>query len=243
MLARGAAISLSPRLPLFTRHRAHRRPDYPAAIGLDPSKLGTALVVAVIAAGVHVLVTPAFAGKAFVALTGQTTSFAEGDDGSIQAGVKPPTPRFTDKGDGTVKDNPTDLIWLKDTTCLRGQWLDALQLVSALASGGCGLSDGSVPGDWRLPNVRELESLLDFGFRDPPLSNAAGTGQWTQGDPFSGNPLGGLGYWTSTSLPIGDNPTVAWAIQFGGPGHRFNTPKSNLPGFGVEGIWPVRGGK
>jgi len=33
---------------------------------------------------------------------------------------------------------------------------------SRVASGNCGLSDGSAAGDWRLPNLRELESLVDL---------------------------------------------------------------------------------
>jgi hypothetical protein len=200
-------------------------------------KLGTVLVVAVIAAWAHVLVTPAFAGKAFVAPTGQTESFAEGDDGAIQAGVRPPTPRFTDKRDGTVKDNLTDLIWLKDAGCLLfSGWANALQLVSALASGSCGLSDGSVPGDWRLPNVRELQSLVDFGFSNPALSNAAGTGQWIQGDPFSN--VFSAKYWTSTSVQ--GMPDFAWAVWF----DRGNPVADTKGPFGFNNlVWPVRGGK
>jgi hypothetical protein len=55
----------------------------------------------------------AFAGakamnpKAPVPQTGQTTSYAAGDDGAIQAGVPWPSPRFTDHGNGTVRDNLT----------------------------------------------------------------------------------------------------------------------------------------
>jgi hypothetical protein len=81
--------------------------------------------------------------------TGQTTSYAEGDDGDIEAGVAWPDPRFTDNGDGTVTDHLTGLIWLKDMPCFGGlfQWDDAVQVARGLASGQCGLSDGSVAGD------------------------------------------------------------------------------------------------
>ena len=47
-----------------------------------------------------------------LAKTGQTSSFASGDDGSIQAGVGWQGARFKDNGDGTVTDNLTGLIWL-----------------------------------------------------------------------------------------------------------------------------------
>ncbi len=50
--------------------------------------------------------------------TGQTTTFATGDDGDYQAGVPVPNPRFTDNGDGTVTDNLTGLTWLKNASCL-----------------------------------------------------------------------------------------------------------------------------
>ena len=59
--------------------------------------------------------------------TGQTTTFARGDDGEYQAGVPVPNPRFTDNGDGTVIDNLTGLTWLKNASCLGEQtWADAL---------------------------------------------------------------------------------------------------------------------
>ena len=51
---------------------------------------------------------------ALVEKTGQTTSPGTRDDGALQRGVTWPSPRFTDNGDGTVTDNLTGLIWLKD---------------------------------------------------------------------------------------------------------------------------------
>jgi len=44
--------------------------------------------------------------------TGQTTSYRTGDDGDFQAG-NAYTPRFVDNGDGTVTDNHTSLMWVK----------------------------------------------------------------------------------------------------------------------------------
>ncbi len=45
-----------------------------------------------------------WAQAAPVAQTGQTTSYATGDDGDLEKGVASPSPRFTDNGDGTVTD-------------------------------------------------------------------------------------------------------------------------------------------
>lgn len=45
--------------------------------------------------------------------TGQTASYATGDDGYYQDGLDV-TPRFLDNGDGTVTDRATNLMWIKD---------------------------------------------------------------------------------------------------------------------------------
>jgi hypothetical protein len=59
--------------------------------------------------------------------TGQKTSYPPGDDGDLAKGVAWPNPRFTDNGDGTITDNLTGLIWLKNANCfgLRN-WLNML---------------------------------------------------------------------------------------------------------------------
>ncbi len=47
------------------------------------------------------------------ARTGQTTSYAERDDGDLERGVAWPNPRFTDNGNGTVTDHLTffQMLW------------------------------------------------------------------------------------------------------------------------------------
>jgi hypothetical protein len=213
---------------------------------------GVVLMVAVVAAWVSVWVPPAFAQKAFVEVTGQTQCFdtsgnlidcssaaGTGQDGDIQAGVPFPTPRFSDRGNGTVRDNLTNLIWLKNANCSTispAVWATALSNANSLASGQCGLSDRSVAGDWRLPNVKELQSLIDFGFATPALSNAAGTAKWTEGNAFSGVQSGI--YWSSTTYA--DGPVNAWLVHLGdgltsGLGVDVRKDHSNL-------VWPVRGG-
>ena len=95
--------------------------------------------------------------------TGQQVSYAAGDDFSARNGVAwNAATRFSDNGDGTVLDTLTGLVWLKDAGCLgTAFWSEGLTAVNQLASGACGLSDGSVAGMWRMPNVVELESLID----------------------------------------------------------------------------------
>lgn len=86
-----------------------------------------------------------------VAKTGQTTSYASGDDGALQKGAAWPSPRFTDNSNGTVTDNLTGLVWLKNASCSGGMtWAAAMGWATALESGpfswSCGLTDGSVAG-------------------------------------------------------------------------------------------------
>ncbi len=83
-----------------------------------------------------------------------------GDDGDLGKGIAWPRPRFTDNGNGTVTDNLTGLIWLKNANCfgLRA-WNDAVSDCNGLNSGECGLSDDSNAGDWRLPNQERTEQF------------------------------------------------------------------------------------
>ena len=49
-----------------------------------------------------------------VGKSGQTESYKDYDNGHYQKGVEWPDPRFTHTGDGTVTDNLTGLMWMKD---------------------------------------------------------------------------------------------------------------------------------
>ena len=100
-----------------------------------------------------------------LARTGAQDSYHPGDDGEHQAGVSV-SPRFIDNLDGTVTDNLTGLIWLRNADCFgRQDWYGSLAAANGLRDAECGLTDGSAAGDWRLPNVKELQSLcLDVEF-------------------------------------------------------------------------------
>lgn len=137
--------------------------------------------------------------RAPVPKTGQTTSYATGDDGDLEKGVTWPNPRFTDNGDGTITDELTGLIWLKDANCFGPRtWNNALSDSNGLADGTCGLTDGSNAGDWRLPNINELYSLVHKGYCDPSVPDTAGTGQWSEGDPFTD--VRSSDYWSSSTV-------------------------------------------
>jgi hypothetical protein len=152
----------------------------------------------------------------------------------MRKGVAWPNPRFTDNGNGTVTDNLTGLIWLKDANAFGSRtWTNALTDCATLNNGEHGLTDGSVEGDWRLPNVQELQSLIDYGRYNPALCNAAGTGQWTSGNPFTG--VQSSYYWSSTTYAY--STAYAWYVYLGA-GHVYNGAKGN-----TSCVWPVRAGQ
>ncbi len=188
-----------------------------------------------------------------VAKTGQTQCWdatgtliacaGTGQDGQYQAGIDPVvaptccgttnaynTPawtgvRFTDNGDGTVTDNLTALIWLKNANCYGPpNWATALSNANTLANGSCGLSDGSTAGQWRLPNVNELHSLIDLTQSNPALP---------AGHPFTG--VRSSFYWTST--PVADSTSYAWFVFL------YNGVVGDDDETMTYYVWPVRGGQ
>lgn len=168
--------------------------------------------------------------------TGQATSYAAGDDGASARGVAWPGARFTDNADGTVTDGLTGLVWLKDAGCIGPtDWASALAAARQLASGACGLADGSSAGQWRMPNANELDSLVDVSRAAPALST---------GHPFTGVDLAHA-YWSSTTyMALTAN---AMAIRFS-DGRWINGVDPGDGGFGnakatsINGLWAVRSG-
>jgi len=141
--------------------------------------------------------------------------------------------RYTDNGDGTVTDNKTSLIWLKNANAFgRQDWYTAQKIANQMAHGQDYLCDGSEPGMWRLPTKNEWQTMLDMRYKWPALSNAAGTAHWTEGDPFVGVPSSG--YWSATTLAFATS--YAWYVDLF-HGKLLNAPK-NLTRY----LWLVRDG-
>ncbi len=161
-----------------------------------------------------------------------------GQDGDTKEGVAWPNPRFTDNGNGTVTDNLTKLIWLKNANCFgTPNWAAALASANGLASPGCGLNDGSTAGQWRLPNRFEMESLLDLQYISPPVSNVDGlTGPCGTGGTCAFTGIQKNWYWTaSTYAPY---PAGAWVVDLLNGGYVGGGVKTN-----TNYVWPVRGGQ
>jgi hypothetical protein len=162
--------------------------------------------------------TKAYAGTVSLPQTGQTLCYDAsgsvtacsngsypGEDGALQMGIAWPSPRFTDNGDNTQTDNLTTLIWPKDGStpsdsgaCSSG----AQTFQGALAYVQC-LNTNNYLGhnDWRLPNVNELQSIVNGG--------QSNTANWLNGLGFSNVPSGY--YWSSTSYA--GSPTYAWGVS------------------------------
>ncbi|WP_409439040.1 DUF1566 domain-containing protein [Psychromonas sp. GE-S-Ul-11] len=71
---------------------------------------------------------------------------------------------FTDNGDGTVTDHATGLTWQKQDSQQAMNWQQALDYSAQLQLGG--------HDDWRLPNAKELQSIVDYT-RSPETTDSA----------------------------------------------------------------------
>lgn len=122
-----------------------------------------------------------------------------GQDGELRPGLSWPEPRFEISGD-IVTDRLTGLAWMADASHFEWpmSWTEAHEAVAGLR-----LNRHLGWDDWRLPNRRELWSLVSFAAASPPLP---------RDHPFRRVFPGW--YWTST--PAARNPAYAWAVQFTG---------------------------
>jgi hypothetical protein len=106
-----------------------------------------------------------------------------GQDGELRLGAPWPEPRFEGQGE-LVRDRLTDLIWLRnaDPAGRLLDWDGALELVVRLNRERPGGLD-----NWFLPNINQLESLVDCRKAQPALS--------------TGHPFVNIrdGYWSSTT--------------------------------------------
>lgn len=166
---------------------------------------------------------------------------------------------YVDCGNGTITDNRTGLVWLREADCL-GIGVDfdtAMEFAAGLAdlpdgssaaTHDCGLSDGSSPGEWRLPSVAEWEAMVaDAAVLgcSPTITRLSGDSCWTgvtctqiPGGPQVCTQFSQVlaeSYWSATTSVIA--PLGAWTLDlvdgFTGFGNKAN----------IKRVWPVRGGQ
>jgi hypothetical protein len=102
---------------------------------------------------------------------------------------------FVDNGDETVTDRATGLMWPKSDSGTPMSWQDGLAWVQGKnAANHLGYSD------WRLPNAKELQSLLDYT-RSPDTSGSAAIDPVFQATSFTGETCSAEypWYWASTT--------------------------------------------
>jgi hypothetical protein len=120
--------------------------------------------------------------------------------------ITPSTPdqQFTINDDGTVTDNKTTLIWMPcnlgqawdaDSSSCKGtaslyNWQNALAAASSF----------KVLNDWRLPNIKELKSILEQACEYPAINNSI----------FPD--IAGSLYWSSS--PFASDNDNAWIVDF-----------------------------
>lgn len=118
-------------------------------------------------------------------------------------------PSYTDNGDETVTDNNTGLIWQKSDDDVQRNWQQALDYCNGLSLGG--------KTDWRLPNIKELLSVVDLSTYDPAIDTTNFPGV-----------LAGVSnsyYWSSSYYS--PNPVHAWYVTFYTGGSNYTNKTSN----------------
>ncbi len=133
---------------------------------------------------------------------------------------------FSNNFNGTVSDGASRLVWQLADDGKPRIWKDALAYCENLELAG--------HSDWRLPNIKELQNIVDYSRNDPALDSVF----YTQRD------AGGW-FWSSTTH--GDNPGFAAYICFGkcvsvdgvdvhGAGAQRSDPKRGDPARFAEGL-------
>jgi hypothetical protein len=99
---------------------------------------------------------------------------------------------YTDNGDGTVTDNVTGLMWQQAVPTDTYTWAQALAYCPTLTVSGY--------GDWRLPSVIELSSIVDLGQSDPSINPTY--------FPSTPSDL----FWSAS--PLAGSSSFAWVVTF-----------------------------
>ena len=141
---------------------------------------------------------------------------------------------FVDNGNGTILDNATSLTWTQDDSRKGLDWEQALNYCESLDFAGI--------SRWRLPNVKELQSIVDFS-RAPDATNSAAI------DPLFNvtsitNQAGQIDYpyyWSSTTHANMQNGVRASYVSFGRALGYMNNQWIDVHGAGAQRSDPKSG--
>lgn len=115
---------------------------------------------------------------------------------------------FVDNGDGTVADSATGLMWQQADDGVAREWESALAYCEALDLAGY--------ADWRLPDVKELQSIVDYT-RSPATNGSAAIDPLfsTSGIIDEGGEANWPFFWSSTTHASIEAGTAAAYVAFG----------------------------
>ena len=119
-----------------------------------------------------------------------------------------PSNHFIDNGDGTINDNYTGLIWQKIQSSNSMTWEEALIYAKSLSLAG--------KSDWRLPNIKEIQSINDPKLLKPSINKIFFT------NTLSGN------YWSSTTMLNATSKSWDINIDYGIVSYNEKTVKENV---------------
>ncbi|MCP4752100.1 MAG: DUF1566 domain-containing protein, partial [Proteobacteria bacterium] len=98
----------------------------------------------------------------------------------------------------SVRDKNTGLVWQKSGDTTADSWENAVDYCEGLTHDSLGMADMT---DWRLPNIKELASIIDYFAATAPVVSAD----------FSNT--GSSAYWSTTTDE--STPSNAWTVDFG----------------------------
>lgn len=143
---------------------------------------------------------------------------------------------FVDNGDSTVSDLATGLMWQKADDGIGRDWEEALAYAENLELAG--------HNDWRLPNAKELQSIVDYT-RSPQTTSSPAIDpvfETTEINDPEGNPGQYPFFWSSTTHQDGPNPfTSAAYIAFGEGQGKMNGILMDVHGAGCQRSDPKSG--
>ena len=110
---------------------------------------------------------------------------------------------FEDNNDGTISDTATGLMWMQDDSSVALDWDDALEYAENFEYAGY--------DDWRLPDVKELQSIVDYSGCYPAIDSTYFNVTELEENEF-------YYFWTNTSAYFSTNDPgygYAWYVAFG----------------------------
>ncbi len=144
---------------------------------------------------------------------------------------------FVESGEGTVLDRATGLTWMREDSGVAGagdagdgtmDWPSALAWCEGQTLAGA--------DDWRLPNAKELQSIVDYT-RSPDTTQSAAIDPLFEATPIV-NEMGAADYgfyWTSTSHLDGQTPgSDAVYVVFGRAIGQMNGTTMDVHGAGAQ---------